>query len=140
VTWIVDTCVLIDIALADPKFGESSMRSLERHSGEGLAISPVSLIEIAPVFDGKIEELNQFIDFLGLNPLWSWQSTETMRAMEGWSEYVLQKRKNGAGKRVVADFLIRAFAERQGGLITRNPKDFRAYFPKLKIIDPSHER
>ena len=138
-TWIVDTCVLIDIALADPKFGESSMRSLERHSGEGLAISPVSLIEIAPVFDGKIEELNEFIDFLGLNPFWSWQSTETTRAIKGWSDYVLERRKIRQDKRVIADFLIGAFAERHGGLITRNPKDFKAYFPKLKIVDPSHE-
>lgn len=46
-------------------------------------------------------------------------------------------RRAGIGrKRPIADILIGAFAVRHDGLITRNPDNFRPWFPQMKIIGP----
>jgi hypothetical protein len=40
--WVVDTCLLIDVAEADPTFGAASARLLDLKRAEGLTICPVS--------------------------------------------------------------------------------------------------
>lgn len=134
--WVIDTCVLIDIAIEDVQNGINAVECLEKYSSQGLFISSISLIELAPVFDGEIQRLNKFIEIMGVTPLWYWQSSETQRAAQVWSNYVVRKKRTQTLKRVVADFLIGVSAERVGGLITRNEEDFRIDFPKLKIVHP----
>ena len=55
---------------------------------------------------------------------WHWQDTQTAHKL--WADHVTNKRAGHAAKRPVADVLIEAFALRFQGLITRNPKHFRA--------------
>jgi hypothetical protein len=50
--WVVDTCLLIDVAEADPAFGVASARLLDVKRVDGLAICPVTNVELAPVFNG----------------------------------------------------------------------------------------
>jgi predicted nucleic acid-binding protein len=52
------------------------------------------------------------------------------------NSHVQARRAGDAPKRPLADPLIGAFASRQKGLITRNPADFRRWFPKLKLRQP----
>ena len=40
--WIVDTCLLIDVAEGDPQFGKGSARLLDRRSSAELLVAPVS--------------------------------------------------------------------------------------------------
>ena len=49
---------------------------------------------------------------------------DTQAAHFLWAAQVAAKRAGNARKRVVADVLIEAFAQRFQGLVTRNPKDF----------------
>lgn len=49
--WVVDTCLLIDVAEADPRFGVLSAQLLDRQRPVGLVICPVSDVELAPVFN-----------------------------------------------------------------------------------------
>jgi hypothetical protein len=42
--WVVDTCLLIDVAEADPHFGVSSAQFLDRLRPEGLIICPMSQV------------------------------------------------------------------------------------------------
>jgi predicted nucleic acid-binding protein len=49
---------------------------------------------------------------------------------------VQTRRSAKAGKRPVADLLIGGFALNRDGLVTRNPGDFRRWFPKLAIREP----
>lgn len=53
-SWIVDTCVLLDVRLADPKFGRASAACLEAHSPDGLRLCPITFVEIAPSFRGDV--------------------------------------------------------------------------------------
>ena len=46
--WVVDTCLLIDIAEADPTFGVASAKLLDLKRPEALTICPVTYVELAP--------------------------------------------------------------------------------------------
>ena len=50
--WVVDTCLLIDVAEADPRFGVASAQLLDRLRPDGLLLCPVSEVELAPMFAG----------------------------------------------------------------------------------------
>jgi hypothetical protein len=51
-TRVMDTCVVIDVLEGDPEFGRPSARLLDKMAGEGLALCPVSYVELAPAFLG----------------------------------------------------------------------------------------
>ena len=65
-----------------------------------------------------------------------WTFGDTECAHRAWNAYVQARRASHALKRPLADLLIGAFAFRRKGLITRNPADFRRWFPKLKLRQP----
>jgi len=50
---VVDSCVLLDIALRDPSFGIPSALLLEDRRKQSLVARPVSIGEICPQFDGS---------------------------------------------------------------------------------------
>jgi hypothetical protein len=51
-TWVVDTCVVLDVLEGDPEFGLASARLIDNLASEGLSLCPVSYIELAPAFSG----------------------------------------------------------------------------------------
>ena len=57
-TWVVDTCVVLDVLEGDPEFGLASARLIDKLAGEGLSLCPVSYIELAPAFAFAFEPLN----------------------------------------------------------------------------------
>jgi len=67
VAWVVDTSLLIDVAENDPQFGENSARLLDRRRPVGLLVSPVSYVELAPLFNGVETAQNEFLDSIGVN-------------------------------------------------------------------------
>lgn len=133
---VVDTCVLIDIADDDPEFGEPSVECVARRLDSGLVISPVSYVELAPVFDGSRRLLDQFLDGLGVDGSAGFERTDRDRAFSAWSRHVSERRSRRTARRPVADALIGALALRHDGLITRNGTDFLSFYPKIHIIDP----
>ena len=46
--WVIDTCVLIDVRLDDPAWALRSATCLNARQSEGLVISPVTFVELAP--------------------------------------------------------------------------------------------
>ena len=82
--WVVDTCLLIDVAEADPSFGVSSARLIDSKRAEGLTICPVTYVELAPVFNGDQSAQNEFLIKLGA--LWPevWTTADTLAAHEAW--------------------------------------------------------
>ena len=64
-TWVVDTCVLIDVLKADPIFAKSSSAALQSKMDDVLIIAPITYVELAPAFRGNVEAQNEF-----LNALW----------------------------------------------------------------------
>lgn len=131
--WVVDTCVLIDVFEADPQFGESSARLLDEQAADGLVISPVTYVELAPAFEGRLDLQEEFLRGIGVDFHQSWTSRDSQVAHAAWNEHIRRKRRGRVPKRPLADLLIGAFAMRFQGLLTRNVADFRTSFPELVL-------
>jgi predicted nucleic acid-binding protein len=136
-SWVVDTCIVLDVLEDDPEFGLPSARLLQERLSEGLIISPVTHIELSPAFGGDLLEQKRFLDQAGIAYIGPWSVADTEAAHLAWHSHVLARRSGTIAKRPVADILIGAFASNRLGLITRNPRDFRPTFPNLPILEPS---
>lgn len=134
--WVVDTCLLLDIALPDPIWMQRSATILDTHLLEDLVVCPITIVELAPHFRGGYTDVYQFLDTLGANYHQTWLEMDTRIAMQAWATYVQARRRERIAKRPIADILIGAFAQRFQGLLTRNPNDFRPWLPNLNIIEP----
>ena len=135
-TWIVDTCVVLDVLEGDPEYGLPSARLLDRLAAEGLAMCPISYIELAPAFLGDAGRQKKFLSAIGIDFSLTWDWTDTQQAHKAWDRYVDKRRTKRIAKRPVADILIGAYATARKGLITRNADDFRSVFPALPIVEP----
>ena len=134
--WVVDTCLLIDVAEADLVFGVASAKLLDTKRTDGLTICPATYVELAPVFNGDQTAQNEFLFNLGVAWPEVWTQTDTEEAHQAWNRYVTARRTAKVPKRPLADILIGAFASRFDGILTRNENDFRAMFPTLNITTP----
>ena len=134
--WVVDTCLPIDIADADPAFAAGSAALLDDKRAEGLAISPVTYAELAPVFDGDASRQELFLYHLQVSWLSAWSHAETLAAHAGWHRCAQARRLRRIPKRPIADVLIGAFAKQFDRLLTRNESDFRSVFPDLPVLSP----
>jgi len=135
-SWVVDTCVLIDVLEDDPTFGSSSANLLEKVLRDGLVLCPVTMVELSPAFDGSLETQKHFLEQVGIVFTEGWTFSDTECAYRVWNTYVQARRTSDTPKRPLTDLLIGAFACRYQGLVTRNLSDFRRWFPKLKLRQP----
>jgi len=122
--WVVDTSVLLDIHSADPAFSQSSAQCLAKRCADGLVLSPMTFVELAPAFGGDAALQEQFLAEVGIEWPALWTLHDTQAAHDLWAAHIQKKHSGHVGKRPVADVLIEAFAQRFQGLITRNPKHF----------------
>jgi predicted nucleic acid-binding protein len=134
--WVIDTCLLIDVAEADPTFGVASAKLLDSKRAGGLTICPATYIELAPVFNGDQAAQNEFLFNLSVTWPETWTQADTEEAHRAWNRYVTARRNAKVPKRPLADILIGAFASRFDGILTRNETDFRTAFPALNITTP----
>jgi hypothetical protein len=135
-TWVIDTCVVLDVFENDPRFGLDSAKLLEKLLPEGLTVSPVTMVELSAAFDGDISEQKRFLEQAGISHSEAWTAADTDAAHRAWNIYVKARRTDKVPKRPVADIFIGGFAVNRHGLVTRNPDDFRRWFPKLLIREP----
>ena len=138
--WVVDTCLLLDVLDDDPSFGRASAVCLQDRLSDELVVCPISFVELAPAFLGDCDRQTEFLTRMGVafSEPWSW--ADTLAAHRAWARYVELKSARKIRKRPVADLLIGAFAARLGGLITRNPSDFKLLFPSVKVVCPAPGR
>lgn len=122
---VADSCILLDVAMADPQFGIASAQCLESKLAEGVIACPISEIEVVPQFNAEISEVRRFLQKSGIQHSIEWVDADTVAAAKGWAAYVMAKRAGLTKKRPTADILIGGFAMRFQGLITRKPDDFR---------------
>lgn len=139
-SWVVDTCVLADVFEGDPEFADASADALDDLAPEGLVVSPVTFVELAPAFHGDIAGQREFLAALGIGTDLAVDDDVLLAAHRAWHRHIRRKRAGEAPKRPVADVLIGALAMNRDGLLTRNAADFRALFPALRIRVPGGER
>jgi hypothetical protein len=134
--WVVDTCVVLDVFENDPRFGGDSAALLEKLLADGIAVSPVTMIELSAAFDGDISEQKRFLEGAGISHSEAWTAVDIDASHKAWNDYVSSRRVDKVPKRPIADILIGGLAANRNGLVTRNPSDFRRWFPKLVIREP----
>jgi predicted nucleic acid-binding protein len=130
---LVDSNVLLDIFTEDPQWGKWSASMIEKHAERDiLVINQIVYAEISLHFS-TIEELDDALpndDFE--RQLLPWEAA--FLAGRCFLEY---RRKGGARTSPMPDFYIGAHAAIQGlPVLTRDPRRFRSYFPRLKLISP----
>lgn len=138
-TWVVDTCVVIDLVEQDGEFGAASAAALASKLDDSFVIAPVTYVELAPVFDGDIERQNAFLKKAWIDFDFAGNEGAVIAAHRAWYNHVVRKRAGTERRRPVADVLIGAYAMQNGGLITRNEDDFRALYPNLTIFNPAKQ-
>jgi predicted nucleic acid-binding protein len=131
---LVDSCVLLDIATNDPKWGEWSAEKMAEALDEGeLVINPVIYAEVSVGYP-SLEMVDELLppDDCRREPL---PYEAAFLVGKAFQKY----RKNGGQKRSpLPDFYIGAHAAVAGfRLLTRDATRYRTYFPKLELICPS---
>jgi hypothetical protein len=131
---LVDTNVLIDVAAEDPAWFDWSAGKLAAvGSREPLAINPIIYAEFSVHFD-TVEQIEDVLaDFRFERLALPWDA-----AFLAGKAFKLYRRRGGKRAAPLPDFFIGAHAAVAGiSLLTRDPRRFRDYFPKLRLIAPS---
>lgn len=128
----LDTSIVLDILLADPKHLELSKTLFRKALSEGrLIICPVVWGELRPFFDSDLHmeetmlKMNLDYDEFG--------KKSASLAGSLWQKY---RQSSGSRERILADFLIGAHARLKADrLLSRDRGFYRQYFKGLKILD-----
>jgi len=136
-SWVVDTCVVIDVLCGDQDFADLSASAIDLMRDDGLLVSPLTYVELAPSFNGDVRAQDEFLLELGVGCEFDGGRESVLRAHRAWYEHILRKRAGDLGKRPIADVMIGAYALSKGGLITRNEDDFKVLYPSLRICNPA---
>lgn len=131
---LVDTNVLIDVLEDDPAWADWSLRQLRAQAQvHDLLINPVIYAELSLLFD-SVAATDKVIDDMGL------VLAELPRAALFLAGRAHVKYRQGGGTRsnVLADFFIGAHAAVAGcGILTRDDRRYRNYFPTVLLITPA---
>lgn len=129
----VDTNVLLDVFLPDPKFGSASKKALESSDEAGsLIISDIVYGELAGFFPSR-KMLDEALDVLGIQFV-SCDKGVCYLAGETWKKY---RKSGGKRHRILSDFLIAAHAQMHADqFLTRDRGFYRKYFSRLVIVEP----
>ncbi len=129
----MDSNVILDVATEDPEWIDWSASMLKEASERGpLVINPLIFAEVSVRYE-TIEALEEAIPptYYARVPL-PWEA-----AFLAGKAFVRYRRRGGTRTSALPDFFIGAHAAVAGlTLLTRDPKRYRTYFPKLRMIAP----
>jgi predicted nucleic acid-binding protein len=130
---LVDTNVLLDVLEDDPAWAEWSVRQLRAQAQvHELLINPVIYSELSLAFD-SVKAADEAIEGMGLR----FQELPRPALFLAGRAFVKYRRKGGAKGNVLADFFIGAHAAVLScGILTRDGRRYRNYFPRIPLITP----
>src|SRR5262245_36658094 len=131
--FMIDSNVLLDFLNEDAEWFEWSAAMLEDVAQRGtLVVNAIIYAEVSIGFD-RIEDVEEALpaEFLLREPL---PFEAAFLAGKVFERY---RRRGGLKRSPLPDFYIGAHAAVAGmTLVTRDPRRYRTYFPKLEIITP----
>lgn len=134
---LVDSNVLIDIISENPVWSGWSAAELAKAARETrIVIDPIVFGEVSIGY-GTIEAADAALSPLALvrEPL------PYPAAFLAGQAYLIYRRRGGARTSPLPDFFIGAHAAIAGyRLLTRDPRRYRQYFPRLALIAPEDSR
>jgi predicted nucleic acid-binding protein len=130
----IDSNVVLDLITNDPTWADWSQQQLNAAGrADQLAINDVVYSEISVRYRQMVE-LDVFLDRIGIGLL------PTPRSALFLAGKAFERYRAAGGMRtgVLPDFLIGAQAAVMSApLMTRDPRRFRTYFPRIELITPS---
>ncbi|MBI3401436.1 MAG: type II toxin-antitoxin system VapC family toxin [Acidobacteria bacterium] len=132
-TTLVDSNVLFDFLTEDDEwFDWSSSMIKQAADGGTLVINPVIYAEVSVRYE-RMEDLDEVLPAgFFLRVLLPWEA-----AFLAGKCFTAYRRRGGTKRSSLPDFFIGAHAAVAGmTLLTRDPRRYRTYFPKLKIVSP----
>ncbi len=132
---LVDSNVVLDVFLNDPKWADWSESKLDEYDQLGvLYINSIVYSEISIGFD-RIEDLESAIVRAGFQML---EIPKEALFLAG-KAYLKYKKRKGTKRTPLPDFFIGAQAAVQNlDLITRDVSRYQSYFPTVKLISPQN--
>ncbi len=132
----IDSSVVLDLLMADPRHAARSEAALRQCASEGaLIVGECVVAEIAPAIGGRGSEVGDLLRDWGVEFV---PATEESAALAGamFGAYLARRRPSGP-RRVVPDFLIGAHATVLADrLLARDRGYYRDYFKRLVLIEP----
>ncbi len=130
---LVDSNVLLDVATADPAWGEWSRSTLEQTADRSvLVMNPLVFAEVSVGFDA-IEDLDAALPA----ELYRREVLPYEAAFLAGKVFLQYRRGGGTKRSPLPDFYIGAHAAIAGyRLLTRDASRYRTYFPTLQLIAP----
>ena len=131
---MVDTCVLLDVVTEDSKWCDWSSQAMAEAGDRGaLVINAVIFAELSVGFE-RIETMEALLD----SQVFDYRLIPREAAFLAGKAFFRYRKRRGSKTLPLPDFFIGAHASiEQLPLITRDPRRFRTYFPKLPLIAPS---
>ena len=130
---LVDTNVLIDIAVDDPRWGDwSAERLTEARDSDNLALNAIVYAELSVHFN-TVEQLESVLAPFRFERLHlPWEA-----AFVAGKAFKRYRSRGGTKSAPLPDFFIGAHAAVAGlTLLTRDPRRYREYFPTVALICP----
>lgn len=130
---LVDSNILIDVATADPVWGERSRRALAYwHDRAQLVVNAIVVGELSVDY-ATLEEVTQLLGDEGIKC----EDLSLEAAFLAGKCFLKYRRRGGLKRSPLPDFFIGAHAAVQGyRLLTRDVSRYRTYFPTLQIVSP----
>ena|ERR1700733_4278045 len=130
----IDTNVLLDVLVPNEKFCDASIQALESAASEGsLIICDLVYAELCIHFSSQ-GECDRFLQGNEIR-VEALTSEAHFLASRVWRTY---RKQGGQRARILADFLIGAYAHVQASrLLSRDRGFYGKLFPKLSLFDPS---
>ena len=130
---LVDTNVLFDLVTNDPIWADWSLRQIESEALRGrLLINPVVYAELSISFD-RLEKVDAFLGDTGIEV----DEIPWAALFLAGKTFQTYRARGGTKTGVLSDFFIGAHAVTEGiGLLTRDVRRYRSYFPTIMLITP----
>lgn len=129
---LVDSSVILDIALNDPVWADWSRQMLlEQHAEGALLINQIIYAEVMVAVDEASEAAGFLSDLFERRDL-PWDA-----ALLAGQAHAGYRRRGGQREAILADFLIGAHAATESlALITRDPRRVTTAFPGVTVFSP----